>query len=548
MVDSTSTTGTCRATPVKRRTLPQSHTRLMETKKPKKMASRGACTMLALIAALMAIGGGVFLHLNPTGEHIDQLNAMRETLTASFMELKETLQEMTNPNDTATSISDVLDAAEEEVVEAVAAEEVTEEASEEAIERRTEEQEPAALEEKPKPNRPYGTQVDIGVKNEARIRADLYFDDGRFGSFIRTLNPGESFSIGTYVGHRFFWTSHGVRNQLVAGEGEGILQEPLITGDIDAFTLPSDARPREGRCLDRYKVCAAEAARNGCHTNPGWMTVNCCESCDPHIGASELLDPNVRCGREQLGTQESLAWGPGDLNRMFERIVSAPEFQQYEPKVLSHPGDENSGPWVVTLDNFLTDAEVDGLIKGGEMAGFERSTDQGRVNSIGEMEKVQSRSRTSSNAWCNGACEKLPLVQQVSAKIEHLTGVRKGNYESFQILSYDADQFYKAHHDASARDHRTPAGPRILTVFLYLSDVDEGGHTAFTKLGLSVPPKKGKALIWPSVLDADPAKIDHRMFHEAQPVVAGHKIAANHWIHLYDFVKPNLWGCTGSFS
>ncbi len=28
---------------------------------------------------------------------------------------------------------------------------------------------------------------------------------------------------------------------------------------------------------------------------------------------------------------------------------------------------------------------------------------------------------------------------------------------------------------------------------------------------------------------------------------AGTKFAANSWIHLYDYAKPNLWGCTGSF-
>lgn len=92
------------------------------------------------------------------------------------------------------------------------------------------------------------------------------------------------------------------------------------------------------------------------------------------------------------------------------------------------------------------------------------------------------------------------------------------------------------------------AGHRILTFFLYLSDVEEGGETRFTKLGLDVKPRKGKALIWPSVLNDNPQKWDSRMFHEARDVIRGEKRAANHWIHLYDYETPNLWGCTGSFS
>ena len=88
---------------------------------------------------------------------------------------------------------------------------------------------------------------------------------------------------------------------------------------------------------------------------------------------------------------------------------------------------------------------------------------------------------------------------------------------------------------------------RILTFFLYLSDVEEGGETSFPLLGLSVKPKMGRALLWPSVLDEDPGAIDPRTSHEARPVIRGRKYAANSWIHSHDYVKPNLWGCTGTF-
>ena len=57
-------------------------------------------------------------------------------------------------------------------------------------------------------------------------------------------------------------------------------------------------------------------------------------------------------------------------------------------------------------------------------------------------------------------------------------------------------------------------GPRILTFFLYLSDVEEGGETAFPMLGISVKPKKGKALLWPSVIDSDLLQYEARTLHE----------------------------------
>jgi prolyl 4-hydroxylase len=113
----------------------------------------------------------------------------------------------------------------------------------------------------------------------------------------------------------------------------------------------------------------------------------------------------------------------------------------------------------------------------------------------------------------------------VVEKIEEVTGVPYVNYESFQILHYDVGQHYRTHHDMSERQVSLACGPRILTFFLYLSDVEEGGETSFPSLKLSVTPKKGKALLWPSTLDEDQEKKDSRTNHEAKPVISGVKYA-----------------------
>lgn len=44
----------------------------------------------------------------------------------------------------------------------------------------------------------------------------------------------------------------------------------------------------------------------------------------------------------------------------------------------------------------------------------------------------------------------------------------------------------------SVTQSRLACGPRILTFFLYLSDVEEGGETGFPKMNLQVTPKKGR--------------------------------------------------------
>lgn len=214
---------------------------------------------------------------------------------------------------------------------------------------------------------------------------------------------------------------------------------------------------------------------------------------------------------------------------------------------LSPPSPPSSPPFVFSPLQFMTGDEANAIWEGGKMSGFERSTDQGATNESGEMEKVVSQTRTSSNAWCNSQCEALPGVVSVTNKIEDVTGIHRNNYESFQILEYEQGQFYRRHHDSSYKDD-SPSGHRILTFFMYLSDVEEGGETNFSKLDLAVKPIKGRALVWPSVMSDDPTDWDPRMFHEAKDVIRGEKRAANHWIHLWDYVTPNLWGCTGSFS
>ncbi|KAL9188315.1 hypothetical protein ACHAXT_006693 [Thalassiosira profunda] len=406
---------------------------------------------------------------------------------------------------------------------------------------------------------PADEELNISIENRSPFRVDVYYDDGEYGSFISTLEKDDTTGINSYLGHTFFVTRHGVKEGLFADPGTD--HEKRLNFDVtqreQAFVVPENSGPSTNPCQDRFSICKSQAKSGGCERSPGWMIVHCCESCDPYLNSSELIDPKKRCSREHLKTPEP-AWKPGDLNKLFAKWATDEELKKtYGLQVISSPEPEKYGatwenaeagsPWVVVFDNFLDDKEVADLIRGGELEGYERSTDQGAVSATGEMEKVVSKTRTSSNAWCMTRCERLPGVRSASKKIEEVTGIPQVNYESFQLLEYNKNQFYRSHHDSSVTDD-TPAGHRILTFFLYLTDVEEGGETHFNKLGISIKPKKGRALVWPSVLDSDPNYWDKRMYHEAKDVLKGEKRAANHWIHLNDYRTPNDWGCTGSFS
>ena len=137
------------------------------------------------------------------------------------------------------------------------------------------------------------------------------------------------------------------------------------------------------------------------------------------------------------------------------------------------------------------------------------------------------------------------MVQTVFQRIYNLINISLDNMESLQILEYKKDQFYEAHHDYLPSQLQMQCGPRVLTLFMYLSDVEEGGATNFVRLGIKNEPKLGRIILWPNTLDSNITIIDDRTVHEAQPVIKGVKYAANGWIHLNDFKTPNLWTCTG---
>lgn len=145
-----------------------------------------------------------------------------------------------------------------------------------------------------------------------------------------------------------------------------------------------------------------------------------------------MIDSKIRCNPERLNSTIP-AWTSGDLNKLFESWATNPKYKQYDPHVISSPNNNKvhegteevvaNGPWIMTFDNFINDYEIRQLLHGASFGdGFQRSTDQGKIISgSGEMVKVTSQSRTSSNAWCRSECEDLPGVKRVTERIEEVS-------------------------------------------------------------------------------------------------------------------------------
>lgn len=182
------------------------------------------------------------------------------------------------------------------------------------------------------------------------------------------------------------------------------------------------------KCEDRHTTCTRWQKAGECEINPGWMIVNCPASCN----ACHLLDPRVRCARKALNVSETPAFIPGAMNQMFSSLEERFN-DRYGVTVHS------TSPWVVTFDHFVTDEEADALI--AQQTKFERSTDSGKINEYGETGRVLSTGRTSSNSWCGKECEKHPLVDNLLTRMEEVVGIKRQNYESFQVLRCKSVRF-----------------------------------------------------------------------------------------------------------
>lgn len=131
-------------------------------------------------------------------------------------------------------------------------------------------------------------------------------------------------------------------------------------------------------------------------------------------------------------------------------------------------------------------------------------------------EEAVGSSRTSSGVHLR--FDESHVIERIAARVASVAGCSLEQVEPLVALKYEPGQFFKMHHDGAMRP---------TTVFLYLSDVEEGagGETHFPHLGFKVHPAEGTALMWHNRLPSGEA--DRRLNHEAMPITKGVKYAMN---------------------
>jgi FkbH-like protein len=263
-----------------------------------------------------------------------------------------------------------------------------------------------------------------------------------------------------------------------------------------------------------------------------WIELNIARNCDKdgifkilldagfshdQIVAEMNYEPTVDLA---LVTNPLTGQKPGDQDEFSQPIVLDNE-KLHLPGAQKIPTDLAE---VYLLDDFLNQQECERLT----------TLTKSRLSPslVGGLdgEMITNSYRTSSTCHMRDVDD--PLVRDIDDRICRTIGIHASYTEGIQGQYYLVGQEFKAHTDyfwrpAHFQRIAGPQGQRTYTFMIYLTDVEEGGETDFEKLGVTIKPKRGRALIW-SNLDAQ-GMPNPNTLHHARPVVRGSKCIITQW-------------------
>jgi len=208
-------------------------------------------------------------------------------------------------------------------------------------------------------------------------------------------------------------------------------------------------------------------------------------------------------------------------------------------------------PVVITIEPLLSEAEADHVVALAkpEMAPSPVS----HIDS--DVGKPSTEWRTSTQARLAASYDS--TVDGIEDRVARIVNVPKTHGEPLQVLRYTKGQHYHAHTDYFDPElYKEQPGMldtvehgrknRLATLLWYMSDVAEGGETVFPRAhkaeavgdfascdvsvqGIKVPPKKGKAVLFYSLLP-DGSLDEYSLHGGCDPSSSETKWAVNKWV------------------
>ena len=276
-------------------------------------------------------------------------------------------------------------------------------------------------------------------------------------------------------------------------------------------------------CSNLHASCWRWAAAGDCDRLRSFMHVDCAAACG-RCGVQPSEDP--------CGAVTDLA--PGAVAESFRKAAA---LAHLKPTVLSED------PFIVVFDAFATPEEAAELASLAEGLGFEPSG-----SSCGYRPGGCNSSSMSCVPVHGGACWSHAAMRALEARMLEVAGLPAAHCEPLRFFRYNEGERFGRHHDAAGAPvpRRTPGGPRVWTLYVFLQAAASGGEFRFPGLGHSVAAAPGRAVLWPHLRDDDLATPDERTEHEGSEVREGTKVGVNLHAHRSDLRARVLGGCAAA--
>ena len=175
-----------------------------------------------------------------------------------------------------------------------------------------------------------------------------------------------------------------------------------------------------------------------------------------------------------------------------------------------------------------------------------KDTTQATVINKGKGEDSETNLEMRNTLWYHIPDEIMPNLEQAVATCFHKFVVPRYNcefksYEPVQFLGYPVGGHYKGHNDGESFNTQMRRWERIMdrdvSFLFYLNDQYGGGELEFYDLGLTIKPKKGMMVAFPSYKE---------FAHKVHPVTWGYRYSLVSWVatqkNLYDTIpKPRIF-------
>jgi hypothetical protein len=269
-----------------------------------------------------------------------------------------------------------------------------------------------------------------------------------------------------------------------------------------AISLQNDALVSRSRLADAKRHAEeALSLRGGTgYVKAHHALANALQALGDHAGAqhhwalAEGRDPGG--GPTEGGSGSSPSWQPRQLPSFASSLLTAGDRVQHAGTglvldALSRPerprgaAGLDAPPLLFAIDDFLSADECEHIIdtarprlKGSFVVGDSSAGDESSAADLGEGGRGGGAARTSSNAWL--PMGKDAVLAAVRARAAGLLEMPVADFlplaEDLQVVRYRPGQHFALHHDSSAAFQR-----RLLTLLVYLNDVEEGngGETWF---------------------------------------------------------------------